>query len=45
MRSLLVFSRDPGPTNQLVAGLEALRMQPQEGDAPGLVAMILDVQR
>lgn len=36
MASLLVFSRDPGPTNQLVAVVEALKTPALGGDPEGL---------
>jgi hypothetical protein len=39
MSSLLVFSRDPGPTNQLVAVVEQLTEPPAANEPSGLVAL------
>jgi hypothetical protein len=39
MKSLVVFSRDPGATQQLIAMLEALAGALAPGDAPGLAAI------
>ena len=39
MKSLIVFSRDPGATQQLIAILEALAAARAPGDAPGLMAI------
>ena len=39
MPSLVVFSRDPGPTNHLVAALDLLRGEPPAGEPEGLSSL------
>lgn len=39
MSTVLVFSRDPAPTNLLIAVMERLRTASTSGDAPGLMAL------
>lgn len=39
MRGLLIFSRDPAPTNYLIATMERLKMAPGRDDAEGLAEL------
>jgi hypothetical protein len=39
MTGVLIFSRDPGATNHLIAVMERLKMAPQGKEAEGLVAL------